>query len=206
VFQDFLHVSRFEIPSTTKLNGSAKVIISMRDATMPVNWASIMQRWKEDIERVAGGVGGTRGQNMFNFGALIPAGFSKPLAATYAIRAGANNFILQQTDVEVLLKCEHRRRFKGSLPQVAAIVHIAHSLDPSLDNAVLWFIDYSQADNVQLEIIMRDFTGVFGAAASVADASLVDINQVSAIYVDVDLACVNQLNYASSQVGKPFAF
>ena len=45
VFQDYLHISRYEILGTLPLLPTSKVIISMRDATMPVNHGHVLQRW-----------------------------------------------------------------------------------------------------------------------------------------------------------------
>jgi hypothetical protein len=186
----------------TLLNGSTTFAVPLRELTQPVETLVILPRWANDLNRLVTQAGGSRGRNNWNFGWFNPGGVAVnfPIIQSVLVQSGTNNFALRQTDVENLYLYETSRKFQGSNSLRPAILPWTYSHDPSMENAVLGFLDFSQADAPQLVV---QFSNV-AALADIAAAAIDDIGVSSGLDISVVAFTVNQLNFNKKQIRRPY--
>lgn len=206
-FRDYQHATPVRVLGTQGLNTGTTVDIPLREINQPVVGLQVHLRWAADLDRVEGGAGGTRGRNRFNYGgwfnpggAITNAGL--PIVAFVEGRVGSNAFFLRQTRVEILIRYEKARAYKGSGVEngSVAIIHFAFSHDASRENAQLGFIDFSQLDNPVLRLTFNTDSG----HATINAAATADIGQNSDLDIQVVADTFNQLNFAKSVTGRPY--
>jgi hypothetical protein len=206
LFRDYQHVQPFVVPSTQALNG-ATLEFNIRDINQPVVGIMILCRWQSDLNRADGGAGGTRGRNWFNVGGWFnPGGATDatglPVISHVQGRVGSSAEWLRTVEVDRLLNYEKARTLKGSGLENGdpAVMYYSFSHDPSLENAVLGYTDFSQMDNATLRLTFNTQNSL----ATINDAALQDIGVGSALEVLVIGDTFNQLNFSKSLVGRPF--
>ena len=101
------------------------------------------------MDRVAGGAGGTRGQNLWNIaGWYSPGGgVQGPIIGSLQVRSG-NTDVLKAISTERLIGLQHFRDFKGD--SGVAIPSHSYSHDATAVNAALGFVSFEQIDNPQM--------------------------------------------------------
>lgn len=198
-FAESQYVSSATVAFGTTMNG-ATTTIRLDEVTQPVSALYIMCRWKNDLERIHADPYGTYGYCPFNVGGWYSAGGTQlPLFEYAEIRTGSNNNVLKRVRVEQILWLEHARAFRGS-PNVA-VMKISFSHDPSRENAVLGYMDFSGLDKPVLSLTTRTnstYTTV-GALANL-DIGTTSTTSLSDLQIDVIAKTVNQINFANGQM------
>ena len=143
--------------------------------TQPVTYLTFVMQWIADLQRQAGGQGGTRGRNKWNLAGWFNAGgLESAIISTFSLVTGNNNIIRTIPAVR-LATYNHARDFKGT--QVPAIPAASYSYDASAVNAVLGFVSFEQIDQPQLTIqFQQPFVDGSGTApTTLANIETIDI-------------------------------
>jgi hypothetical protein len=189
---------------------------TIREFTQPTVALYLLIRAEDDLLRIcSNGVAlSSFGRNNYNFSPwFAPGGVQNcPLIKTAEITAGSNMWLLKPTDITNLLTYEHQRCYKGSGVEstAPAIPHISFSMDPTMENAQLGFVDPAQMDNIVLRLTLNSqffFISappglVLTSAATVGDVMTGVIGSASRLQIDVVADTFNELNFGKAMVGR----
>lgn len=199
-------VNRAIVAGTTALSAANTARVDILNVTMPVVSLWCALRWDLDLTRSNTGAG--TGRDYFNYGGWYNPGGSTtntgvPIVEFVEGTVGTSASFQRRVPVEHLIKYEAARRWKGSgvFNGAAPIIQITWSQEPSQENAVFGFTDFTQLDRSTL---ILTFSGQSGNA-TINAAATVDIGANSDLAIDVNADCFSVLNFANNQIAKPFA-
>lgn len=199
-FDDQQYSARYEIPAAQSLPST--LTFNLNNINQPVTCLMFVFRWVDDLQRVAGGAGGTRGRNLWNVaGYWNPAGgATNSIIDTVQIKSG-NNDVLTATPLDRLIYYQHERDFKGDMG--LAVPAVSYSHDASMVNGVLGFLSFDQIEQPRVTLALRVPT-LGTAHATVGAASTADIGSSSALQVDIVGFTKMDIDQANFLLSRPF--
>ena len=204
-FNEVQYATSFYIPGTTVLPST--VSFELTNITQPITYLVFVFRAAADLQRVAGGAGGTRGYNPYNWAAWWNAGGGNQNEIVHAIQVkSGNNEIIAWEPARRMVNYQHATDFSGDI--TSALPAVSWSHDASQVNAVLGAISFDQIDRPRCWIFFQQptlgtaFTTV-GAAVN-ADIGGGGGSPAGDMYLDVLGFTKGNVDVANWLLSKPY--